>query len=138
MTCPVCNSKKVSSNGTTPKGSKRYRCRDCGSSWSDGTFQKSQTPICPECGSDHTIKNGLYRRKTIPDSQNWKCQGCGNTFREPLPGETAYIPELGAVCPYCENVNTVKNGTSPRINPPPAQNHICKSCGRCFTTDKVA
>ena len=35
MKCPKCNSTSYRKNGTTPKGTTRYRCNDCGKTWSD-------------------------------------------------------------------------------------------------------
>ena len=35
MKCPRCNSSKYTLNGTTKKGTVRYRCKECQKTWSN-------------------------------------------------------------------------------------------------------
>ena len=35
MKCPRCNSNNYRIGGSTPKGTIRYRCKDCDKTWSD-------------------------------------------------------------------------------------------------------
>jgi len=44
--------------------------------------QPRQPPICPECGSFQTCKDGLRRTKYGP-VQRWKCHNCGRRFTDP-------------------------------------------------------
>jgi transposase-like protein len=77
--CPRCNSANTNLNGFTPIGSRRYRCRDCGKSWTPYTRERDPGPDCPECGLNETVKNGTKTRPS-GDLQGWKCKNCNHTF----------------------------------------------------------
>jgi transposase-like protein len=46
-------------------------------------------PVCPRCGSHHTVKNGrIHHKKT-----NHKCQDCGRQFVE-NPTKKSILPSV--------------------------------------------
>lgn len=53
-------------------------------------------PVCPRCGSHHTVKNGRIHNK----KHKHKCRDCGKQFVEPptkkyiLPSLVEYIDKM--------------------------------------------
>ena len=75
---------------------------------------------CPECGSNHTIKNG----KDPNRNQRYLCKECGRNF---VSSASTASPQI---CPKCQSNHTIKNGKDQNGN----QQYLCKECGRNFVS----
>ena len=58
--CPKCESQKFRLNGTTKKGTVRYRCQDCGKSWSDRPIGR---PLKGAIAMTNAERQRRYRQK---------------------------------------------------------------------------
>ena len=101
MICPKCGGENLQKKGKR-LGNQRYRCKDCGSSFTEGVryieapkYEKLKKE-CPKCGKKHIVRDG----KLQDGAQRYLCKDCGLRFSENSTESLTTSWE----CPYCGHI----------------------------------
>ena len=123
MNCPECNSTNLSKRGFRGK-KQRYRCKDCGRYFVEGTKfvgRQVKLPVlkmsCPVCGDEKVIRDGLLET----GGQRYKCVNCGKSFSN----KTVVLAPVEYPCPYCGG--KLKRSGHGKLGQP---KYICTECGK--------
>lgn len=98
MNCPKCGSTNLQKKGKR-LGNQRYRCKECGSSFTEGIPYKESPKYdtlrskCPKCGYNHVVRDGKLR----DGAQRYLCRDCGLRFSD----NSTESLSTSWRCPYC-------------------------------------
>ena len=130
MNCPVCNSLNLCKKGFRA-GKQRYKCKDCGAAFTEGTEYvpaKTYSPLegieCPNCKSNHIRRDGKLQDGT----PRYQCKECKLRFSP----KTVYGSKVQWKCPYCGGTLTREGRSKKGMNC-----YKCAECGKSCTADET-
>lgn len=129
MNCPKCESTNLSPKGKRA-GKQRYRCKDCGTCFTEGVEYKpairQDKPdiTCISCGSTNVMRDG----KLADGSQRYQCRDCKRNFSS----KSIPRPKIRWKCPYCKG-ELHYSGYSKKGLP----EYKCTNCGKSCTARKT-
>lgn len=129
MNCPKCGSENLQKKGKR-LGNQRYRCKDCGASFTEGVPYKEAPSYeelekkCSRCGGTKIVRDG----KLEDGAQRYLCKECGLRFSDNSTESLTIRWE----CPYCgAPLNYSGYGKLGQ------REYKCTSCGKSCSGDII-